>query len=366
MVDAYNKEISRLTVTDDPTSALASALARERATKVAVVTDSNVKESVMPMFAPVTEGCETIVIPAGEENKNPQMLMEVWRRMSACGLTRRDLLINIGGGVVTDLGGFAAATFKRGMRHINVATTLLGAVDAAAGGKTGIDLDGLKNEVGAFRQPVEVIVSAKPFSSLPRRELLSGYAEMVKTALISDHAFYQQLLDTESVLRSSANLEDAMRRCVMEKMRIVESDPEEKGLRKVLNLGHTAGHAIETLSHEKGEPLTHGASVAFGLAVTLSLSCRLAGLPSGFTEEYIAKLLTPVYGFPHATDMIITSVSDIDRLIDLMGHDKKNVRAGNPAFVLISEPGKPLLDIHPSSDILRSTLTDLFQHPAGQ
>lgn len=342
MKDAYsNKGMSRLTVTGDPAKALREALEREGAGRVAVVTDSNVEEKVMPMFRDVTEECETIVIPAGEEYKTPETLIEVWRRLSGCGMTRSGLVVNIGGGVVTDLGGFAAATFKRGVRCINVATTLLGAVDAAAGGKTAVDLDGLKNEVGVFRQPVEVIISARPFSTLPERELLSGYAEMVKTALLTDEAFFHELLDARSVLGDPARLEGAMERCVRRKMEIVASDPEEKGPRKMLNLGHTAGHAFETLSHEKGRPMTHGAAVAAGLAVALRLSVERCGLDASISRDYEQRLLRPLYGDDWGLGGIVETDADRQRIVELMGHDKKNSRAGEPEFVLLREVGNP-------------------------
>lgn len=349
--------MSLLTVTPDPAAALATAIARVDAPSLAVITDSNVARDVLPLFRDaIPAGTEIIVIPAGEQYKNIATLSDVWRRMSACGLTRRSLVVNIGGGVVTDLGGFAAATFKRGIRHINVATTLLGAVDAAAGGKTAIDLDSLKNEVGAFHQPLEVIISTLPFATLPRREMLSGYAEMVKTALLIDDAFYRELLDADAVLADAPRLEAAVRRCVEKKLEIVAADPEEKGLRKVLNLGHTAGHAIETLSHLKGCPMTHGEAVAHGLAVTLALSHELLGLDESYPREYVEYFLNPVYDRLRTLPSLIAGEADIDTLIRLMGHDKKNARGGQPSFVLLSAPGEPVCDVLPPASLLRRIL----------
>ena len=259
------------------------------------------------------------------------------------------MVVNIGGGLVTDIGGFAAATFKRGIRVINVPTTLLGAVDAATGGKTGINFIGLKNEIGAFHLPSEVIISALPLATLPDREILSGYAEMLKTGLIADPVLYRTLLDVEGMLANPHSLEKAMKRCVEIKEDIVNLDPRESGLRKILNFGHTAGHAFESLSIEREKPLAHGEAVAHGILVELILSHMLKGFDSKEMHRY-ATLLKEHYPDTHV------DCKDIPRLMELMAHDKKNATAGQPNFTLLKAIGEPEIDCLPTEDDIRAAL----------
>ncbi|MDE5881255.1 MAG: HAD-IA family hydrolase, partial [Muribaculaceae bacterium] len=217
---------------------------------ITIVTDSNVDRDVMPLFAgsTVVKKGNKVVIPPGEDHKSIESVTHIWLALEEANATRRSVVVNIGGGLITDIGGFAGATFKRGIRVVNLPTTLLGAVDAATGGKTGINFNGLKNEVGAFHLPSDVIISALPLATLSRREILSGYAEMIKTGLIADAKLYNELLNVEEVIADTMRLEKAMKRCVEIKEDVVANDPTEKGLRKILNFGHTAGHAFESLA----------------------------------------------------------------------------------------------------------------------
>ncbi len=319
---------------------------------VTIVTDSNVDRLVLPML----EGSETlrkgakVVIAPGEMNKNLETVTKVWDTLEDTGATRGAVVVNIGGGLVTDLGGFAAATFKRGLRTVNLPTTLLGAVDAATGGKTGVNYRGLKNEIGAFHAPEAVIISSVPLSTLPERELMSGYAEMVKTALIADTDLYRSLLDAEGVLADPERLEDAMRRCVAIKSSIVEQDPTEKGLRKVLNFGHTAGHAFESLAISRGSHLPHGEAVAHGILVELILSHMLKGFESAEMTRYAGSFLKPLYPRMKVT------CADIEALIGFMAHDKKNAEAGQPDFTLLRAPGVPETGVTPTLAEIRAAL----------
>ncbi len=226
------------------------------ATTLTIVTDSNVEKAVFPLLSNSKSlaRANKVVLTPGEDHKNLDSVINIWNALEETGATRKSALINIGGGLVTDIGGFAAATFKRGIRVINVPTTLLGAVDAATGGKTGMNFNGLKNEIGAFHIPSDVIISALPLTTLSRKELISGYAEMIKTGLIADAALYRELSDVESVIADTDRLEKAMKRCVEIKEDVVAQDPTEKGLRKILNFGHTAGHAFESLAIERHTP----------------------------------------------------------------------------------------------------------------
>lgn len=319
---------------------------------VTIVTDSNVERAVMPMLKDceiIREGCNICVIPPGEDHKNIETVQTIWQALEDIEATRRSVVVNIGGGLVTDTGGFAAATFKRGIRVVNLPTTLLGAVDAATGGKTGINFKGLKNEIGAFHLPSEVIISALPLATLSQRELLSGYAEMLKTALIADDALYRELLPVEKVISDHKLLERAMKRCVEIKEDVVAQDPTEKGLRKILNFGHTAGHAFESLSIERGRPLAHGEAVAHGLLVELILSHMQKGLPSKEISIYVNLLKE---NYPNAR----VGCEDIPILMGYMAHDKKNANYGRPNFTLLTEIGNPEIDCLPTDDEIKGAL----------
>ena len=323
---------------------------------VTVVTDENVNRLVMPAFAnsKTLSQANKIVIPPGEDHKNIDSVIKIWNALEDAKATRKSLIVNIGGGLVTDIGGFAAATFKRGIRFINVPTTLLGAVDAATGGKTGMNFNGLKNEIGAFHLPSEVIISAAPLSSVSRRELISGYAEMIKTGLIADADLYKSLLDVDKVLADHKLLESAMKRCVEIKEDVVSQDPTEKGLRKILNFGHTAGHAFESLAIERHLPLAHGEAVAHGMLVELILSHMLKGLDSSEVYRYANEILKPVYPKPDI------KCEDIPLLINLMAHDKKNATSGRPNFTLLLEPGVPEIDCLPELKEIEAAL-DIYR-----
>lgn len=293
--------------------------------KVLVVTDSNVKKLVLPRLteSKVLDSAPIVTLKPGEDGKTLDSVTNVWDKLEEIGATRRSLIINIGGGVVTDLGGFAAATYKRGIRTINFPTTLLGAVDAATGGKTGINYRGLKNEIGAFHMPSKVIVSGFPFSTLSKSELMSGYAEMVKTALISDRNFYISLMDVEKITGDELLLGEAVEKCVRFKDEVVAQDPNEKGLRKILNFGHTAGHAFESICLERKSEVTHGKAVAHGMLVALILSNLMLGFDSVEVYHY-RRFLREYYGSP------LISCEDIDAATDKMNRDKKNLTYGKP------------------------------------
>ena len=319
---------------------------------VTLVTDANVNAAVLPLLSAskALAAANKVVIEPGEDHKNIESAILIWKALEKAGATRKSLVINVGGGLTTDIGGFAAATFKRGIRFINVPTTLLGAVDAATGGKTGINFNGLKNEVGAFHLPSDVIISAMPLSSLSRRELVSGYAEMLKTGFIADESLYRDLLDIDGVLADTSRLEKAMHRCVEIKEDVVAQDPTEKGLRKILNFGHTAGHAFESLAIERHQPLAHGEAVAHGMLVELILSHMLKGFPSEEIHKYVQAVLKPAY------PRIAVTCDDIPLLIQLMAHDKKNATAGKPNFTLLESVGYPEIDCLPEIKDIEAAL----------
>lgn len=338
-------------LTSDPAKEIDAAITALDADKVVIVTDTNVKKLVLPKLSrsEVVSESPVISIFPGEDGKNLESVTSIWNTLEECGATRRSVVLNIGGGVVTDLGGFAAATFKRGLRTVNFPTTVLGAVDAATGGKTGINYNGLKNEIGAFHLPSKVIISILPFSSQSHEEILSGYAEMIKTALISDKEFYVRSYNIEDTLSDSVSFGESVEKCVSIKDDIVAQDPTEKGLRKILNFGHTAGHAFESLRFETGSPVTHGKAVAHGMLVALILSHKMLGFD---TKEVICftSLLKSHYG------NALIKCDEIAGVIEKMNSDKKNRKYGEPAFTLLKDIGIPEINCIPSQKDISEAL----------
>ena len=302
----------------DVASTLEQLLREIEYDRLYVLTDGQTAQLCYPLVAQAVDDAHQITIPAGDDNKHVDSLCHVWSELSAHGATRHSLLINVGGGMVTDLGGFAAATFKRGISCINVPTTLLAMVDAAVGGKTGINLHSLKNEVGAFYPAGAVVVSSQFLHTLDAPNLASGFAEMLKHGLISTEEHWAGLMRYDL---NSPNLE-ALQPLIMESIRtkehIVEQDPKEQHIRKALNLGHTLGHAFETLAMRRGTPCLHGYAVAWGLVGELYLSHVREGFPADKLRQTIS-FIKEVYGtFPF-------TCKDYDELFALMQHDKKNV-----------------------------------------
>ncbi len=291
-----------------------------------------------------------IVVPAGEGSKDVSRLVEVWRALTESGATRRSILVNIGGGVVSDLGGFAAATFKRGIRYINVPTTLLAMADAAIGGKTGIDFDGYKNEVGAFRMPERVIVDGAWLRTLGPELLADGLAEVVKSAMLGSRLEYESLLDMQGELNVE-KLGLAAEWSARFKEEVVNQDPTEQGLRRILNLGHTAGHAFESLAAGLGSPVGHGTAVAHGLLVSLILSQELCGLPGNCAGIYADRILKRYYS------PLPNGVLDIPALMELMRHDKKNPKQGEIAFVLLRNISEPVECVVPGALCIEAALS---------
>lgn len=302
---------------------------------VHIITDTNVSRDVLPRLG---LNYPVITVAPGDEHKNIESLSAIWRGLIEQGATRKSLAINIGGGVVTDMGGFAASTFKRGIRFINVPTTLLAAVDAAVGGKTGINFDGFKNEIGAFSPADAVVISTALFASLPSSELLSGYAEMLKHGLLSNADDYRELLKFDILNADLGRLLPLLEKSVKVKERIVEEDPCEKGIRRALNLGHTAGHAFESLAIRKGSPIPHGFAVAFGMLVEMILSHTANGFPSGELYVYADYLKSQGYGTPDF------NCDDYPALLEFMRHDKKNATPTEINFTLLTSPGEIQID----------------------
>ncbi|MCG8577034.1 MAG: 3-dehydroquinate synthase [Flavobacteriales bacterium] len=317
--------------------------------KKIIITDENVfdlwMEAIISSVDALSEA-EIIQLPAGEENKNLDICYQVWSSLSDYEIDRNDLIINIGGGVICDMGGFIASTFKRGMDFINIPTTLLSQVDASVGGKTGIDLGPFKNQIGVFADAVKVFVDQNFLSTLDQEQLYSGFAEMLKHGLIADKNHWNQLLETTP--EKPEDLTDLIHQSVSIKAEIVKQDFKESGSRKSLNFGHTIGHAIEGWFLENGQAIPHGYGVAWGMLAEGFLSTKVAGLGAKDFEQiqtFIQKHYPQLQLAEEATA----------RLLDLIKNDKKN-RQGQSRFTLISSIGNYVIDQEISEELIRESL----------
>ena len=299
---------------------LSQALAECTFDRLFVLVDETTEKCCLPtlssLLSPLTSHPSIITILSTDQHKTLDSLSHVWSELQHMGATRHSLMINLGGGMVTDLGGFAASTFKRGIHYINIPTTLLSMVDASVGGKTGINFGGLKNEIGVFNNADSVILDTTFLQTLDQENILSGYAEMLKHALISDEKMWTEHILYSPLTSNLSPLTSMIAQSVAVKQRIVTEDPTEKGLRKALNLGHTAGHAFESLALER-TPILHGYAVAYGLVVELYLSCVKTGFPTDKMRQ------TVQYIKEHYGKMTVTC-DDYPHLLELMHHDKKN------------------------------------------
>ncbi|MDR0422410.1 MAG: 3-dehydroquinate synthase [Proteiniphilum sp.] len=323
-----------------------------------VLTDENTHIHCLPLLAaqPSLREAGEIVIPAGDTNKTPETLGKVWKHLTGNGATRHSLLLNLGGGMVTDLGGFAAATFKRGIRHINVPTTLLGAVDAAVGGKTGINFEGYKNEIGSFYPSEAVIISSEFFRTLDPTAILSGYAEMIKHALIRSAAEWEEILSYPFDRAEPEKLNDLVFRSVKIKQEIVEKDPCEKNIRKALNFGHTLGHTFESFAMTGGKPVAHGYAVAWGMIAELWLSHRLCGFPK-------EKLLPTVRFIRRHYGALSLSCDHYETLYETVRHDKKNT-GNHIRFTLLGDTGDVRIDQTAERELIFEAL-DFYRDSVG-
>ena len=313
------------------------------ASKVFILTDENVAPFWLPevAYGLRCNSAVDIVIKAGEQHKNLQTVQRIWKTLMKHHADRNALLINLGGGVITDLGGFAASTYKRGIKFINVPTTLLAMVDAAIGGKTGIDFGGGKNQIGTFAEAEAVLIKPDFLMTLPKRELLSGMAEMLKYGFIAD----DNLLNV-----SVENYKDYILRAGEIKRDIVAKDPTEKGLRKILNFGHTLGHAIESHSLTTEHPLLHGEAVALGMRAALWLSVKQCGLDEKVLDDYEKHL----HMLLAETKLGLTE-ADVEPVLQWLVHDKKN-RGEKPQFVLLKAVGKPVWDVEVEPELVKASL----------
>lgn len=289
-----------------------------------------------------------IIIGATDTHKTLDTLAKVWQALGNGGATRHSCMICLGGGMVSDLGGFAASTFKRGIDYINIPTTLLSMVDASVGGKTGINFNGLKNEVGVFGEPQRVIINTEFLRTLDEENIRSGYAEMIKHGLISDDSTWAELIEFDLCNPNYKELQTMVGRSVKVKADIVQKDPHEQGIRKALNLGHTVGHALESWAMHHNTPILHGYAVAYGLICELYLSCLLTQFPSD-------KMRTTVRFIREHYGSLPITCDDYPELLELMRHDKKNI-AGTINFTLLGNIGEIRINQNTTAELIEEAL----------
>ena len=303
-----------------------------------------------------------LVLRTSEQTKSLETVQVIWDFLFAQEMTRKGLLIAVGGGVLTDLAGFAAATYKRGIDYINIPTTLLSMVDASSGGKTGVNYHGLKNSIGAFYPPVETLIWPGWLKTLPAEQFLSGFAEMLKTGLVKKRegekeALWEALLAYDLERMPLDSLAPLIEQCVAVKERIVAADPKESGLRKVLNFGHTFGHALEQIQMVNGQwsngKWLHGYAVLYGMIAELYLSVVKLGCPKEPLQQ-LTQLMLHYYGRPQC------KCSDREALISLMQQDKKNERAAEINCTLLQEIGSPRTNQVITTDEANEALEYLF------
>lgn len=320
-------------ISRDLQAELTAAIERVGPDRLFVLADTTTAALCWPVVRdfPCVAGARLITIGATDEVKTLDTLAAVWTALGEGGATRHSMLVNLGGGMVTDLGGFAASTFKRGIAFVNIPTTLLAMVDASVGGKTGINFRGLKNEIGVFNEAQTVILDTHFLRTLDRQNLCSGYAEMLKHGLISNEENLLELLRFDIEHPDYEALKALVAKSVSIKERIVTEDPHEHGLRKALNLGHTVGHAFESLAMAENRTVLHGYAVAWGLVCELYLSATRCGFPSERLHQ-VAQFVRETYG------IFTFTCKEYDRLYELMTHDKKNT-AGVINFTLLGAVG---------------------------
>ncbi|MBK0368570.1 3-dehydroquinate synthase [Flavobacterium agrisoli] len=333
--------------------ALNKHLKETKYSKIFIIVDTQTNEHCAPHFLPLLETdltVEIIEFESGEINKNIDTCIEIWKVLTELGADRKSLVINLGGGVVTDLGGFVASTFKRGLDFIHIPTTLLSMVDASVGGKTGVDLGNLKNQIGVINVPLMVLIDTHYLETLPQNEMRSGLAEMLKHGLIYDRQYWEQFLDLTSL--DFDTLDTLIYRSVEIKNEIVKQDPTEKNIRKALNFGHTLGHAIEGyfLDHEAKKTLLHGEAIAIGMILE-SYICLRKNLISEAEYIQIKKTIQTIY------EDVDFETSDIDPILELLIHDKKN-EYGLIQFALIDGIGKIIINQSVENNLILDAFKD--------
>ncbi len=308
---------------------LSNFLSLDSYSKIIVIADEKVPDTFLKPYP-------KILISSGEINKNIDTVQIIWQRLLDLGADRKTLVINLGGGVIGDMGGFAASTYMRGIEFLQIPTTLLSAVDASVGGKVGIDFQGVKNLIGSFNQPIGVVIDVETFQSLPEREFISGFGEIIKHGIIAEEPYFKLVTSKKPQDFSNLELIEIIKRSCQIKAQIISSDEKELGSRKLLNFAHTIGHALESASLTTGSPLLHGEAVSIGMIAEAKLSQELGLINENVLEEIKESLVNA--GLP-----VKTSLKDIDLLISLISKDKKS-DGGKINWTLIKGIGEAVIN----------------------
>jgi 3-dehydroquinate synthase len=325
-------------------NSLSNLIAENNYSTLFILVDENTLKYCYPKFIPnlqTDKRIEVIEIESGEINKNLETCIGVWNAITELGGDRKSLIITLGGGVITDLGGFVASCFKRGIDFVNIPTTLLSMVDASVGGKTGVDLGVLKNQIGLFANPEMVLVDTDYLTTVSEREIKSGTAEIIKYGITYDITLFNEIKNNKDL-----KIEDLIFRSIEIKNEVVLKDPKEQNIRKILNFGHTLGHAIESfyLESDDKESLTHGEAIAIGMVCESYMSSKILNFPIKNVVE-IKKVILSIY---NKTDLLI---EDFSSILELLKHDKKNVK-GRVNFVLLNDYEDYKLDCEVSNDLI--------------
>lgn len=319
-----------------------------------VLVDENTKKYCLNLLKTIIKfDFKSITIPAGENFKTLETCADIWQKLSDEGADRKSLLLNLGGGVVTDIGGFVASCYKRGIDFVHIPTSLLGMVDAAIGGKNGVDFKNLKNQIGVIRNPEMILIINDFLNTLPDEQIVSGFAEIIKHGLINSEEYFSNCLKIDNLdLKNVSHLID---KSVEIKSKIVKEDAEEKGLRKVLNYGHTLGHAIESyrMSLAPEKHLLHGEAIAIGLVLETYISYKMYGFP----KEFLDQLKTCVEKFYNPQNF---NDQEQKTIFDLMKFDKKNYK-DQINFVLLKNIGEPVLDCKVDNKLIEEAF-DYYRH----
>lgn len=311
--------------------------------KIFILVDENTMNHCLPVLipkVPLLQDAEIIEIESGEENKTIDICYQIWRTLAEFEANRNSVLINLGGGVITDMGGFIASTYKRGISFVNIPTTLLSQIDASVGGKVGVDLGGLKNMVGVFNEPIAVLVEPDFLQTLNKRQLNSGLAEAYKHALIVDKEYWKSMKEVD--LNGLKDIDSLINTSVNIKNEIVLRDPKEKNDRKLLNFGHTIGHAVETFSLSNPPELLHGEAIAIGMVVEAILSISKTSFQETELEEVVSF-------FNQRYNLSVINESSYKELLGLMKNDKKN-ESSEINFTLLEEIGKGVINCTANED----------------
>lgn len=317
--------------------------------KIFIITDQNTKPLFLKKLIstlPIKSG--SIDLPSGEKAKNIESIKKIWEALVKGQYDRKSLVINLGGGVICDMGGFAASTFMRGLDFLNIPTTLLAQVDASVGGKTGIDFAGIKNLIGAFDQPMAVIVDVDALATLPKREFLSGFSEIIKHGLICNEKYFEKITSKHPLQFTDKELIGIIAKSIQIKADIIEEDETEENNRKILNFGHTVGHAIESLSLESASPLLHGEAVSIGMFIEAKISHQMKLIPAADLQLIKQSLI-------NADLPVSVNLTEVDKVIKLMRSDKKNEK-GKINFTLLDGIGKAIINQYVPKSIIKKEL----------